>query len=127
MAPAGARAQPSAALVLRAAPARAREGRSRRRRRESHRSSPALRAGGHAHRATHRHVREGPVRLELPTIDDLQRLTEFFSALGIWGESEAELRDWLTNDAFDPEQDFRMAVEDGRVVGWCDVCNQDKA
>jgi mycothiol synthase len=69
------------------------------------------------------------VKLRAPTLDDLPALTEFFGALehadGA-GASEAELQDWLSSPMFDPAQDFRIALHDGRVVGWCDVWDQSR-
>ena len=43
------------------------------------------------------------------------------------GATEAEIRDWLTSSMFDPDADFRIAIENDRVVGWCDVWDQNKA
>jgi mycothiol synthase len=65
-----------------------------------------------------------------PSLDDLPALADFFRVLeqyGVGGASESDLRDWLTSPMFDPAQDFRMAIEHDRIVGWCDVWDQDKS
>jgi mycothiol synthase len=70
------------------------------------------------------------LRLRAPTLDDLPELVEFFGEVeqhGSGGASEAELRDWLTSPAFDPALDFRIAWDDGRILGWCDVWDENKA
>jgi len=70
------------------------------------------------------------VKLRAPSLDDLPALAAFFRVLeqyGVGGASESDLRDWLTSPMFDPAQDFRMAIEDDRIVGWCDVWDQDKS
>ena len=70
------------------------------------------------------------MRLRAPTLGDLPQLVELFSALqeqGIGGASEGELRDWLANPMFDPALDFRVALVDGRPVGWCDVWDRDRS
>jgi mycothiol synthase len=67
--------------------------------------------------------------LRAPTLDDLPALAVFFDALedaGGAGASEAEIRDWLSSPVFDPAKDFRIALSKGRVVGWCDVWDQNK-
>lgn len=69
------------------------------------------------------------IELRSPTLDDLPAITEFFSALeqaGGRGESAADIHDALTNPSFDIESDFRIALADGEVVGWCDVWDQNK-
>lgn len=68
--------------------------------------------------------------LRPPTLEDLPALTEFFGALedaGGAGASEAEVLDWLTSPRFDVEADFRIALDGERVVGWCDVWDQNHA
>ena len=68
--------------------------------------------------------------LRSPTLDDIPALTEFFAQLeqaGGRGESETDIRDVLTNPTFDIEADFRIALEDERIVGWCGVWDQNKA
>jgi len=70
------------------------------------------------------------VTLRPPTLDDLPALAEFFDVLeqaGGRGESERDIRDLLTNPTFDVEHDFRIALEDERIVGWCAVWDQNKA
>jgi mycothiol synthase len=69
------------------------------------------------------------VILRPPTLDDLPALAEFFHLLeqaGGRGESEADISDLLANPMFDIESDFRIALDDGTVVGWCDVWDQNK-
>ncbi len=70
------------------------------------------------------------IELRPPTLDDLPAVTRFFGeleAVGGAGASAGEIRDWLTSPTFDIEGDFRLAIEDGRIVGWCDVWDQNKA
>jgi mycothiol synthase len=70
------------------------------------------------------------VNLRPPTLDDVPALAEFFAQLeraGGRGESATEIRDVLTNPIFDIETDFRIALEEERIVGWCDVWDQNKA
>jgi mycothiol synthase len=70
------------------------------------------------------------VNLRPPTLDDVPALAEFFAQLeqaGGRGESATEIRDVLTNPTFDIENDFRIALEEDRIVGWCDVWDQNKA
>jgi mycothiol synthase len=70
------------------------------------------------------------IDLRTPTLDDIPELTEFFARLeesGGRGESEDEIRHLLTTPLFDVEADFRIAFEDGQIVGWCDVWDQNKA
>lgn len=69
------------------------------------------------------------MNLRAPTLNDLPVLTEFFDALeraAGEGASEAEIRDWLTSPMLDPALDFRIALADGHIVGWCDVWDQNK-
>jgi mycothiol synthase len=65
-----------------------------------------------------------------PTIEDLPALTAFFATLdevyGYDGASEAELRDWFQSTVFDPAADFRIGLEGDRIVGWCDVWDQNR-
>jgi mycothiol synthase len=65
-----------------------------------------------------------------PTVDDLPALVAFFGTLedvyGYDGASEAELRDWFQSPVFDPAADFRIALDAGRIVGWCDVWDQNR-
>jgi mycothiol synthase len=70
------------------------------------------------------------IHLRPPTLDDLPELTEFFAQLeqsGGRGESKDDIRHLLTTPLFDVEADFRIALEDGQIVGWCDVWDQNKA
>jgi mycothiol synthase len=70
------------------------------------------------------------IELRPPTLDDLPQITTFFGELeaaGGAGASEGEIRDWLTSPTFDVEADFRLAFDDDRLVGWCDVWDQNKA
>ena len=70
------------------------------------------------------------MKLRAPTLDDLPELAVFFEQLhqyGTGGASEAELRDWFTNEMLDPELDFRAAFVDGGIVGWCDVWDRDRS
>ena len=70
------------------------------------------------------------IELRPPTLDDLPELAEFFARLeqsGGRGEGEGDVRDALTNPVFDIEANFRIALDDGRVVGWCDVWDQSNA
>jgi ribosomal protein S18 acetylase RimI-like enzyme len=70
------------------------------------------------------------VTLRAPTLGDVPRLGRFFSLLhetyGTDGESENEVRDWLTNPVFDPEADFRLGLAGEDVVAWCDVWDQNR-
>jgi len=69
------------------------------------------------------------VNLRPPTLDDLPALTGFFRSLGqdgTGGATACELRNWLESPMFDPAMDFRIALEGGRIVGWCDVWDQNK-
>jgi mycothiol synthase len=68
------------------------------------------------------------ISLRPPTLEDLPALTEFFGQLermGGRGEGEGEIRHLLTTPLFDVAADFRIALEDGRIVGWCDVWDQN--
>jgi mycothiol synthase len=70
------------------------------------------------------------IHLRAPTLDDIPELTEFLARLeqsGGRGESEDDIRHLLTTPLFDIEADFRIALEDGQIVGWCDVWDQNKA
>ncbi len=70
------------------------------------------------------------MNLRPPTLDDLPALTGFFRSLeqyGTGGATASELRHWLESPMFDPAMDFRIALEGGRIVGWCDVWDQNKA
>lgn len=68
--------------------------------------------------------------LRAPTLDDLPRLTTFFrelEAAGGAGATSGEIRDWLTSPTFDVDADFRLAFDGDRLVGWCDVWDQNRA
>ena len=70
------------------------------------------------------------IELRPPTLDDLPQVTSFFGQLeaaGGAGATEGEIRDWLTSPTFDVGADFRLAFDDDRLVGWCDVWDQNKA
>lgn len=70
------------------------------------------------------------IELRPPTLDDLPDIATFFGELeaaGGAGATAGEIRDWLTSPTFDVEADFRLAFEDDRLVGWCDVWDQNKA
>jgi mycothiol synthase len=70
------------------------------------------------------------VNLRPPTLDDVPALAEFFAQLeqaGGRGETATEISDVLTNPTFDIEHDFRIALDGERIVGWCDVWDQNKA
>jgi mycothiol synthase len=70
------------------------------------------------------------ISLRPPTLDDLPAISEFFGQLeaaGGAGATEGEIRDWLTSPTFDTEADFRLALDADRIVGWCDVWDQNKA
>ncbi|HEU0302941.1 MAG TPA: GNAT family N-acetyltransferase [Gaiellaceae bacterium] len=70
------------------------------------------------------------IELRPPTLDDLPEITTFFGELeaaGGAGATEGEIRDWLTSPTFDIEADFRLALDADRIVGWCDVWDQNKA
>ncbi len=60
--------------------------------------------------------------LRAPTVDDLPVLVGFFDELesryGDLNLSESKLRDDLTRRKENVEQNYRIAVEDGRVTGW---------
>src|SRR5262249_3277357 len=57
-------------------------------------------------------------------------LTRFFATLnetyGTGGETEAELRAWLESPIFDRVADFRVAMSENGLVGWCDVWDQNR-
>jgi mycothiol synthase len=70
------------------------------------------------------------VTLRAPSLEDLPALVSFFSALyevGRPGASAAEVREWLSSTRLDPEANFRVLVEDERILGWCDVWDQNQA
>jgi mycothiol synthase len=70
------------------------------------------------------------ISLRPPTLADLPALTEFFADVersGGRGESEDEIRHLLTTPLFDVDADFRVALEAGQIIGWCDVWDQNKA
>jgi mycothiol synthase len=70
------------------------------------------------------------IALRPPTLADVPALTQFFgelAAAGGAGASAGEIRDWLTSPTFDIDADFRLALEADRIVGWCDVWDQNKA
>jgi mycothiol synthase len=70
------------------------------------------------------------IALRPPTLDDLPAVSEFFcelEAAGGAGATEGDIRDWLTSPTFDIEADFRLALDEDRIVGWCDVWDQNKA
>ena len=71
----------------------------------------------------------GVISLRPPTLEDLPALTAFFGQLertGGRGEGEAEIRHLLTTPLFDVEADFRIALEGGQIVGWCDVSGPEQ-
>src|SRR5262249_14767095 len=76
-------------------------------------------------------VREGAVNLRAPTIDDVQALVAFSRDLhdryGAGGENEGEFRDLLTSPILDAEKDMRIWEADGRVAGWVDVFDLNRA
>lgn len=70
------------------------------------------------------------IELRPPTLGDLPAISEFFGQLdaaGGAGATEGEVRDWLTSPTFDTDADFRLAFDADRIVGWCDVWDQNKA
>lgn len=70
------------------------------------------------------------ITLRPPTLDDSPQITTFFAELeaaGGAGATSGEIQDWLTSPTFDVEADFRLAFDEGRLVGWCDVWDQNKA
>src|SRR5215831_11719124 len=72
--------------------------------------------------------RADAVILRAPTLADVPALVEFFEALDRTegtGASESEIRTWLSSPRLDPEANFRVLIENGRLVGWCDVWDQN--
>jgi len=70
------------------------------------------------------------IELRPPTLDDMPAIAKFFAELeaaGGAGATSGEIHDWLTSPTFDVEADFRLAFDDDRMVGWCDVWDQNKA
>jgi mycothiol synthase len=70
------------------------------------------------------------ITLRPPTLEDVPDIATFFGELeaaGGAGATSAEIHDWLTSPTFDIDADFRLAFDDGRLVGWCDVWDQNKA
>jgi mycothiol synthase len=69
------------------------------------------------------------IELRPPTLEDVPALVELFAVLeraGGRGESEGDIRDWLTNPMLDVEADFRIGLDGDDIVGWCDVYDQRK-
>lgn len=70
------------------------------------------------------------VQLRPPTLDDVSGLVEFFAAIhaahGSGAAVEAEIRDWLTNPILDQEENFRIALEGRKIVGWVDLWDQNR-
>jgi hypothetical protein len=70
------------------------------------------------------------VKLRAPTVEDLPAPTRFFATLneiyGTGGETEAELEAWLESPIFDPAADFRVAMAENGLVGWCGVWDQNR-
>ena len=70
------------------------------------------------------------IELRPPTLGDVPEITAFFrelEAAGGAGATSGEIHDWLTSPTFDVESDFRLAFDDDRLVGWCDVWDQNRA
>jgi mycothiol synthase len=67
--------------------------------------------------------------LRPPTLADLPVLADFFADIeatyGAGGLPEGDVRDLLTNPHLDVEQNFRIALSDGGVVGWVDIWDQN--
>jgi mycothiol synthase len=69
------------------------------------------------------------MELRPPTLDDVPALGALFAEVeraGGRGESEGDIRDWLSNPRLDTEADFRIALDRDGIVGWCDVYDQRK-
>jgi mycothiol synthase len=68
--------------------------------------------------------------LRAPTLDDVPKLTSFFGAITaehrFGGATEGDIRDWLTDPHLDPASDFRIALQNGDVVGWVDLWDQNR-
>jgi mycothiol synthase len=60
--------------------------------------------------------------LRPPTLDDLPLLVPFFAeirdAYGSRGQNETQLHDYLTSRHANVPENFRIALQDGRVSGW---------
>ncbi len=63
--------------------------------------------------------------LRPPTLDDLPALVAFFSEMeavhGSGGQTEGQLRDQLTSRFSKAEENYRVALEGGRIGGWVSV------
>ena len=60
--------------------------------------------------------------LRAPTLHDLPELVAFFEGLreryGEHAMTEGQLRDNLTSKRWKPEENYRVALVDGRIAGW---------
>ena len=69
--------------------------------------------------------------LRAPVPDDVPRLVAFFGDLerahGAGGVTEAEVRDWFRSRFFDAEEDARLALGDGEIVGVSTVWDRNRA
>jgi mycothiol synthase len=58
--------------------------------------------------------------LRPPSLDDLPALVEFFANVEDW-LTEGALRDRLTSRLAKVEENYRIALEDGRIAGWISI------
>lgn len=67
--------------------------------------------------------------LRAPTLGDLGELVAFFEGLrddhGERGMTESQLRDNLTSKRWKPEDNYRVALVDGRIAGWSSLWSPD--
>lgn len=67
--------------------------------------------------------------LRAPTLGDLGELVAFFEGLrddhGERGMTESHLRDNLTSKRWKPEDNYRVALVDGRIAGWSSLWSPD--
>jgi mycothiol synthase len=65
------------------------------------------------------------LELRAPSLDDVPALTRFFDAMRAAGDPQAltaaEIRDPLTSKHTNVAENYRIALEDGRLVGWVSV------
>jgi mycothiol synthase len=66
------------------------------------------------------------VELRPPRLDEAADIAELANRVSdeLFGEreeTEATVRQWLTAPELDPEHDMRLAVEDGRLIGYADL------
>ena len=66
------------------------------------------------------------MNLRAPTLDDVPAITELFNRVteNLFGESDEsqdDVRLFLTSDELDPEEDVRLAEEDGDLFGYADI------